>query len=309
LGQHVNFPEGIEFDGYKGGFEWLWYDNNIHKEPSDWEEQKEKQSNYFDIRVVDWASYKNLNAQLATASIFAFMDLERGIDAAKIVKGKHFFKSYRLGRIRRFIEEKSKIFQQKGMEKLSADEDDETAILHYLSFYSPEELANIRRECIEALAYRVKVHFMLKLEYVMSVINDFAHLIKKYPLFGRLVDSFKFPPSVGEQDLYGTSSVPMVVIYLRFIPGSQEYRSRMINQFLDVLISRYSEVSSLVYNGNSLIHNTQVKDFIWLAGGNRDVKNKYDYGLDENFFPRNLLYTDDYVFIRGHEIDLSKFRQ
>jgi len=306
-----NFPEGVKVSLLHSGGNWLVF-KNVGESKYDLLKEKKKKSKYFNINISDWAVHHEgspipKNSFLFLSTMFAFMDIEKKKDAYFIYDSALGF-SWTPGQLQSFIRDFSKLTYKKTFAHWPIEEVND-AVVYYLQFYTRNQLREIRKEVIEGMEHTFKIHFQVKPEYIVSFLNDFARLLKSDPRL-KNIESFKVAKELKPgyhipigKNTFKVHPLPIIVAYLKLIPGSNEDKNKIIEPILDALIERYKDVSEELDLGYPPRFNMEIWDFIWIAGGEGYVKEKYKRALDAHVLDRNNLYTDDFAFFKGYEFD------
>ena|GEM_PF-3087190 len=209
----------------------------------------------------------------------------------------------------------------------------------YPKEFSQEDYVALRDEFIKSMGCGYKIHLQISPKYLFSFAIDFVkYLLHDKRLktisafkFDRLAIDLLFKDEKNFLEGYRTGTIknyklcdgqvsPMFVIYVDFYNDSIFTRNRILDGVIDALIERYGKGKYINKKDNGTIEfalikkegdvgnytprlNKKINDLIYIAGGDYNPKEDYKLLIKNGWLPKNTVYTDDFVFVKGYEYE------
>jgi len=198
----------------------------------------------------------------------------------------------------------------KFFKKLNAYTDNELAYINDDKYVCPESFNDIKQKIIACIGAVYKIHFQVSKKYFVSFVNNLMQLFidstsdETSPLHD--VKAFKVIEKYSRKN-FGEQALPTIVMYVRPLYESLDQRSVILNNLINLFVDRYQHVAARIAlrdeNGNVVPprFSARINDLIWIAGGNGDDKAQYEYLIKEGLIDENIIYTNDFSFVRGYE--------
>ena len=179
----------------------------------------------------------------------------------------------------------------------------------YAHLFNPNYLAieagdyeRIKNEARAAEGSVFKIHMQVKPAYLKSFVEDLSMYVSKDPRLKNVM-TMKFAKNPFDVQII-ERSMPIVVIYVNKFNGSAQQRDQIIRPIIDALRERYDKhIETIALKDLAPRHNRKINDLIYIAGGNGDVKDEYIKLIRLGYIPRNTMYTEDFAFVRGYELN------
>ena len=176
------------------------------------------------------------------------------------------------------------------------------------AIYSDDEQE--RREAINIMGCKFKIHLQVKPEYLISFINHFLKVLHKDPRL-RSIKIFKV---VDPNFVFAVTSqnFPTIVVYLPIFHESNPIkRSEILDSFIDAINDCYAGViSTIAWTQTEPRFNYKINDLIYIAGSEGYLKLCLKFKLEKHEDQEMAaclasrifdVFTPDFKFIRGFE--------
>jgi len=163
-------------------------------------------------------------------------------------------------------------------------------------YLTEENFQELKKEVVESFALTYKIHLQVKPEYLRSFVDDFMNFFLKE----EDISSFKVAADPYDELVQKKESpAPTIVVYLMLLP--KDKAAVAVTSVLQRMLARYKgEIAKKIDLGSHPRSNRQVRDFIHVAGGGG-----YEKEIYKKISKKNTVYTDDYAFFKGYDIDVA----